>query len=107
MLEIVAKHRTFKSIMFGVFPISLLMLLYIVSVRITTATFFVVLHNFFDIVKVMQLFLPNSIVETVSIGLGGYLDAALYPESRAFGMYYLIYFLTQGIRISSQQVCQQ
>ena len=70
--------------MFGVFPISLLMLLYIVSVRITTATFFVVLHNFFDIVKVIQLFLPNSIVETVSIGLGGYLDAALYPESRAF-----------------------
>lgn len=46
VLEFVAKRRTVISIMFGVFlEISLLLLLFVISFCIITATFFIVLYN--------------------------------------------------------------
>jgi hypothetical protein len=63
VLEFVAKRRTVISIMFGVFlEISLLLLLFVISFCIITATFFIVLYNINNIGKVVKLFHEETIL---------------------------------------------
>lgn len=91
VLAYVADRRTFKSILFGVFlEISLLILLYIISIVITAAIFFIALYSFEYIGKVVFKFFPDSIVhskilETGYLRVFGFFQIALDPTSGAYG----------------------
>ncbi|MGA7385745.1 MAG: hypothetical protein WBW81_13945 [Methylocella sp.] len=91
VLVFVAKHRTFKAILFGVLmEISLLILLYIISVLITIAIFFIALYSFTYISTAAIRFFPDSIVHSKIFKTGymlifRFFQIALDPSSGAYG----------------------
>jgi hypothetical protein len=91
VLVFVAKHRTFKYILFGAFlEISLLILLYVISIIITTGTFFIALYSFVYTGKVAYTFFPDSILHSKIFETGYFLiweffEVALDPSSGAYG----------------------